>query len=517
MRKETQEIINLMLNKFGECRSFETEHFIYWVKNECYYYDNNTVSRDEFTYIKQYAAYNGTLPSIERKRKKLTSEEKESVFASIHGSHPEVNTGTYSNEKMLRYSKTFDSLEYYQYDINVRASAMPGRTSRVLVMPRKTSIFSINNKGCVRIYGNRWLSLKNISRFNCLYSSELGDDVIKILLKSMIGKDWALNLDNNESILISNKNARKADSLEHAIELECGAKPAKIIKKAFGDDINSILNLYSLIEVNNIHYITNFLKKNWSELKVILGRNHRRNMLLFCYFLSKDNRCESQILDDYFKMLSENGKKVNLKIKSYSTLKRNHDELSRQMLLKTSGKGGRLNVAKVYPDITSMPNLQVEKIKTVKRLNQESAVLHHCVHNYKNAINRGECAIYSLFYDGSTYTLELGTETKFKIGVDDFVEEYEFKINQLRGKYNCSPPETMKAVLDKMCEENNLLPVSEGYVYFTNNLKDNRKIVQLGDEILKRIDSYGNVNRVYESEAPAKITRSEEILDETPF
>lgn len=312
--------------------------------------------------------------------------------------------------------------------------------------------------------------------------------------------------------------------------MECGAKPAKIIKKAFSDDINSILNLYSLIEPNNIHDITNFLKKNWSELKGFLGRNHRRNMLLFCYFLSKDNRCESQILDDYFKMLSENGKKVNLKITSYSTLKRNHDELSRQMLLKTSGKGGRLNVAKVYPNITSTPNLQVEKIKTVKRLNKDSAVLHHCVHTYKGAINKGECAIYSLFYDGNTYTLQLNAQKKKKSGEplnfneaiegkfkEDEEYDFEFKICQLRGKYNCSPPESMKAVLDKMCEENNLLPVSEGYVYFTNNSKDKRKIVQLGDEILKRIDSYGNVHRVYEGEASTKITRGEEILDEMPF
>jgi hypothetical protein len=69
MRIEIQEIIDLMLKKYSNYRLFETEHFIYWVMSELYLYDSEEVTRDEFTYIKQYAAYNGTLPSVERKKK----------------------------------------------------------------------------------------------------------------------------------------------------------------------------------------------------------------------------------------------------------------------------------------------------------------------------------------------------------------------------------------------------------------------------------------------------------------
>jgi len=517
MRKEIQEIVDLMLKKFGEYRSFETEHFIYWIKYESYYYDDKKVTRDEFKYIKQYAAYNGTLPNVERKKRLLTKSQKERILNEINAcykdnSHPEVNTGTYSHEKILRYSKTFDSLEYYSYDINVRAS-MVNKSSRIIVMPKRRNIFTVTNKGYVRIFGNRWLSLKNMSKFNNLYVGEFGENVIRLLIKSMIRKDWVLNLELDNSIMISNESARKADSLEQAIELECGVKPAKILKKIYGDNINPILEIYSLIEPNKIHDITNFLKKNFVELNKILKR-HSGGGLLFYYFLSKDNRCEFNILTDYFKMLVEQRKKVNLKISSYSTLKRNHDELSRQILLKTSGKGGRLSVAKLYPNIKSSPNIQVEKIKTVKRLNRESEILKHCVHSYKSRINRGECAIYSLFYDGNTYTLELGADKRTDT---EGGKEYDFKINQLRGKYNCSPPEQMRVFLEKMCEENSLLPLSEGSVYFESKSKNNKKIVQLGSEILKRVDFYGNIHRAYEGEEPFKINLEELMLDGMPF
>lgn len=532
MRKETQEIIELMLNKFGKHRSFETEHFIYWVEHESFTYDGNTVTRDEFKYIKQYAAYNGTLPNVERAKRLLTPEQKENLIQDINNQyhrdyrHPEIDTGTRSYEKMLRYSKTYDSLEYYSCDTAVKSQSKPGTSNRVLVMFKKNKIFSVTNKGYVRIYGNKWLSLKNVARFTNM-NGNIGEDIVKILLKSMIGKDWILNLEMSYSFMISNKSARQADSLEQAVDIECGAKPAKIIKKAFGDDINSILTLYSLVEPNKIHDITNFLKKHWAPLMGILNSAYGRGYsLLFYYFLCKDNRCEWQVMSDYFKMLQENGKKVNLKITSYSTLKRNHDELSRQILLKTSNKGGRLNIAKHYPEIKSLPNLQVEKIKTVKRLNQESVSLRHCVHTYRTRINKGECAIYSLFYEGSTYTLQLNAEKKKKSGEalnfsesiegvygDDELYDFDFKIRQLRGKFNCLPPESMKYVLERMCEENNLSPLSDANVYFHDN-KDKRKVVQIGDGILDRIDVYGNILRIYEGEEPANV---EMVMEEMPF
>ncbi len=535
MKPHAREIIDFMLNteQFKNCRSFETEHFIYWIEMDKYFYDGLPVTRDEFNKIREYTTKYKTLPSVERKKRMMTEGERKSYDEAIKlqykiQDHPENRTDTFSRETILRYSKTYDSLEYYNYYVDVR-SPMKSKHNKVLVMKKKIKIFSVNSKGYVMTGDNKWLSLKNWARFQqYMFSSSF----TKLLMKTMIGKDWILNLDI-ESYMISNKSARKSNSFEEAVSTECGAKPVKTIRKLFGDNVNEVLNLYSLIEPNKIHYLTNIITKHVDRFKELVGnsRHSKCEALLFLYFISKDNRCDYSIFNDYIRMLKTTKKKINLNISSYNTIKLNHDRLSREILekkqKKITKKRTKLKINEVYPDIKPLQGLGVEKIKTVQRLNDESAMLHHCVHSYRSSIDSGLCAIYSLLFKGESYTLELrAKEKKAEENRDDDFErifgtdsaepinkekEYELYINQLRGKYNCSPPTQMKPLVEDMCEKNGILPLSDSMVTFVdkvpqkeeNEIKE-KVVKQIGEKILYRISLNGVVDRVYEGEKDDK-------------
>jgi len=62
------------------------------------------------------------------------------------------------------------------------------------------------------------------------------------------------------------------------------------------------------------------------------------------------------------------------------------------------------------------------------------------------------------------------------------------KMRQLRGKYNCSPPESMRRALEEICEVNGLAPLAESYVNFkSEDKKEKKKIKQIGEAILDKI------------------------------
>ncbi len=533
MNQIKKDIIDKMLKKNPKYRSFETEHFIYWILSESYSYDGYSVSREEFKYAKQYAVAHGTLPSMERDRSMLSKErlelfDKQAKEGYKNSSSPELYNGTHSYENILRYSKTYDSLELYYFRTQVRAT-FKNKSSRVIVQKKRSRIFSINNKGYVMVGGKRWLSLKNKEVLANHYP-EIRGEVMKKLLESMIGKDWVNDVD--ESILISNKNSRRANSLLEAIELECGAPPAKFLYKFFKNDKNSLIKLYKLIEPNKISDIITFINNNKAIVTKIINETYddKTNMLLFCFFLSKDNRCDKTILFDYFRMAFDSGVKINIKVSSYSTLKRNHDELNRKNLLKLSSKGQRLKVSKDFPNIKSIRGLDVEKIKTVERLNQESAELHHCVHSYKQQINIGDSAIYRLTFDSVPYTLQVRAnkvkKNNEKLTFEEAIEgkfnegEYiiELKLNQLKGRYNSNPPESIKPFLHTICVNNNIIPESVNNLSFKSEIKDKRKVIQIGSKILEKLNSiHGTVDVLYEGEPVENVVELQQVENFADF
>lgn len=490
MKEDKKEIIDEILRNFDGHRHFETDKFLYWIKDS-YYYDGKKVTRDEFTHIKNYAVKHGTLPFISIKNKISECRElKRDVKKgedNIHfhdlkresNHHGLVNTSTYCRQRIVRYSKSYENIDVYDYDIEVRSPARYN-VKRVIVFSRKAKLFSINDKNYVLIKGNRWLSLKNWHGFKRDDWSGMISDKLAIMLLSMMlgGKKWIEEFEEPTPYYISNKNSRKANSLDEAITLECGITPPKTIKRAFLNDINEVINLYSIIDKNKIHYLTNFVKRNHETLSPLLYKSYfsKANTLLFYYFLSKDNRCEEHEFHDYMRMLQQEGEKINLNISSYTTIKRNHDKLSR-IILERNKDRRRLKVSKIYPKIESIPGIEVEMIKKSDRLDEESKMLHHCVHGYKDSINKGNCAIYSLVHDGERYTMEIKASKKT---TEDGKEDYELNINQLKGKYNCAPPESMKIGLHKMCE-------NHGIVFNDNQIRFVDKVIKIEDRKIPEV------------------------------
>jgi hypothetical protein len=493
MKPEIREIVDLIISGAryaGEFRHFENEHFMYWVFNDRYYYDGNRVSRDEFKCVNDYAIHLGTLPNVERKKRNAEKPVDDATENKIK-SATNISTGTSSGESIIRYSKTYDTLEYYKYSTEIRTPHNK-KIDRIIAMRKKYKVFSIRNNGYV-IFGKKWLSLKNWAALK--YQNGLSEELMTNLIHLMIGKDWVRDLDTDNTYMITNKNARKANSLEEAVELECGCKPAKNIERILGGDINEIINLYNLIEPNKINYITSFILKNKKAIELMGKKSYSGcSYLIFLYFLCRDNRCEFHIINDYVKMLLKLGQKLNLKISSYSTIKANHDKASKEILIREAGKG-RLRIKSVYPNIKSIEGLEVEKIRTILRLKEESSKLHHCVITYKDRINRGECAIYSLKFNDNSYTMELQAKSTF----DGEKEEKYLHVNQLRGLFNCDPPIQMKELFIKMCENAGIISANINFsLTDKREKKSERKVINIGEKILDRIDNYGNIERVYD-------------------
>lgn len=507
IKEDKKEIIDLLLEKFKCDREFETDDFYYWI-NENYHYNGEELNREEFQAVKDYAVKHGTLPFIKIQDKiDKIREEKEGVKESMswHKSNlhnKNTNTGTYCRQKLIRYSKKYHNLVVYVYDVEVRSPASKP-IERVLVMSKKHKIFSVNDKNYVLIGGNRWLSLKNWSGFAHSTDNFITDKVVKKLMNLMLGNPgWIENaFIEIDSTNISNPSARKANSLNEAVEFECGAKPAKIIRRALGNDINEIISLYRLIDPNQIHNLTNFIKRNHAKLDKLINSasyNHSKaQSLLYFYYLSKDSRLmnNSHIAKDYIRMSGQEGLKINLNISSERTIKDRHDEISRAIVERSRDKS-KLRVAKAYPRIKEAPGMEIELIKSAERLNLESTILHHCVHSYKRSINNGSCAIYSLLFDGERYTLEVRAkkvEQPASDGEEPVEDKYKYTAAQLRGKYNCNPPLEMEQYFRDFCNEHNFKFI-EGRIVFVDKNPENKEaaapekkkpeIKQVGEEIL---------------------------------
>jgi hypothetical protein len=509
MKKEIKDLVDELLKGFKHDIEFETDDFLYWIR-ETYHYNGQEVSREQFQRVKDYAVKHGTLPFIKfQERLDKLSDETNGLgeyAKQLRDKDRYRNTNTYSVQNIIRYSKKYKNLDVYDFHIRIKSGFHRIKSNRVLCLTKKIKLFSINYKDYVLINGNRWLSLKNWARFigkRCYITPK----IVKMLLKLMLsGNKWIDELDEVNSINISNSSSRASESLDKAFESECGAKVPKTIRRALNNNMNDIIKLYNFIEPNQIHYLTNFIKRNHETIDNVLKLNDYglRGMcgpvlIIYLYYLSRDNRLidKHDIVNDYLIMIENEPEKINLNISSYKTIKSKHDELSNRILERARAKG-RLRVSKVYPKLSSIPGVvDVELIKSVDRLNTESLVLHHCVHTYKSLINTGDCAIYSLVYRDERYTLEVRAHKKLepvdKLDKNEGAEaEYKLQVNQLKGRYNCNPPKSMKKYIQMMCDNHELILPDSGIVFEDKVNKKEPKnthsttvVKQIGEDILK--------------------------------
>ena len=157
----------------------------------------------------------------------------------------------------------------------------------------------------------------------------------------------------------------------------------------------------------------------------------------------KEEVFDEHIVKDYVSMCDQLGEKLNLKIKSYSRLKDEHDRLSIASTIKDIG--GEIKIDKRYKDLklVSTEKYDIELIDSVEKLMLEGSVMKHCVSSYAHNINNGQCAIYNVRVKDSRHsdgwTLEVNSYEKGK-----------YRIVQFRGFRNANAPIEVYADLFKM-------------------------------------------------------------------
>ena len=160
----------------------------------------------------------------------------------------------------------------------------------------------------------------------------------------------------------------------------------------------------------------------------------------------------SYLVRDYIgDNLSLKTRNVSLKVKSVKRWQDEHQKASIKRMLKGVPE---IRVDKVYEKALEGLEYPYELITTKNRLVQESVELHHCVGTYAMRINSGECAIFSVEYEGKRWTLQVNAH-KFKDGV-------VFKPIQFRGLCNTAAPDKIGNLVAEILAKNS--GSSEGLV-----------------------------------------------------
>lgn len=150
--------------------------------------------------------------------------------------------------------------------------------------------------------------------------------------------------------------------------------------------------------------------------------------IYYKYCLTTDNvTTRDYIIDDYVYMVWRytTPKKFNLKIKTYNSIKREHDDI----MLRVSNKNTpTLKIPKnsKFKNVNLPENF--EHIKTKKRLILESQIQRHCVASYAYLINKDKCSIYSTVYNNERYTIEIRKNRN------------KYYIAQIKGMFNADAP-----------------------------------------------------------------------------
>lgn len=127
-------------------------------------------------------------------------------------------------------------------------------------------------------------------------------------------------------------------------------------------------------------------------------------------------------------------KKVNLKIKSVKRILEEHDRLTKEMYEKETPT---IKIKKNSKFKNLKMSYEFEKIKTKKRLIQETREQKHCVWSYAEDINKDKCMIYSTIFEGNRYTLEIRINRK------------KYKLAQIKGFRNSLAPQELIDSIEK--------------------------------------------------------------------
>lgn len=142
-----------------------------------------------------------------------------------------------------------------------------------------------------------------------------------------------------------------------------------------------------------------------------------QNDILKLYYTEKLNDVNSfdiSIIEDYIGMAIYLRSKMNMRVKSFSKIKDEHNQMINPYMQKKAkqAKTAKMTIPKksIFRELKLSDNFEI--IKTGKRLYEEGIFMHHCVYSYLTKVNKGKCVIAHLIYKDIPYTLEIAYKNK---------------------------------------------------------------------------------------------------------
>lgn len=215
--------------------------------------------------------------------------------------------------------------------------------------------------------------------------------------------------------------------------------------------VEEVMSLYRTIkDFNQINKLCQFIAKGNTKAEFpdpfTIRGTERRKMNLYqtiAKMLFDNHNDDWLIRDTVADCIKLKKKTLSLAVTSKRRWQDEHQKAAKlRMLLGIP----ELTVKEDYKKALEGIEYPYELIETKERLVQESMELHHCVATYAEKINRGQCAIFSIEFEGKRYTLEVSAQ-KYNNGV-------AFKSVQFRGLSNQSAPEEISKHVAKILHSN---------------------------------------------------------------
>ena len=165
-------------------------------------------------------------------------------------------------------------------------------------------------------------------------------------------------------------------------------------------------------------YVENNYQQKIYQMKIDDSVSIRsQNDILKLYYTEKLNDVdlfEIGIIEDYIEMAIYLRAKMNMRVKSFSKIKDEHNQIINPYMLKKTkqAKTAKMKIPEksVFRKLKLSDNFEI--IKTGKRLYEEGILMHHCVYSYLTKVNKGKCVIAHLIYKDIPYTLEIAYKNK---------------------------------------------------------------------------------------------------------
>ncbi len=189
---------------------------------------------------------------------------------------------------------------------------------------------------------------------------------------------------------------------------------------------------YSLVKAQKYIKENEFTKIFQSRPFGLNGKiyeHERAKEFFITYFYQKlgfERSQKSGVITDYINMVIQLKTTVNLNIKSFKQLVREHDKLVIQ-LSERQCKNTQFSLTEDNPFLSIKIPQEIIRISNPKELFYEGIINKNCVYSYLNRINKGKCMIYSTIINDKRYTIEL------------IKKQNKFIFNQIKGICNSEP------------------------------------------------------------------------------